>query len=254
MTRISNRDLEALSAYLDGETSSVEEQNLEARLKSEEQLRQALGELRRTRMILRAAPRVRAPRNFTLTPRMVGVRPMVSWSFPILSMASVVASLLFVLVFLGDLYTARLRQPTPLLAAQSAATESFALEAPAEESAQPMIESVPPETETDQGLGKSRLAAPLTTQAEETPTALETIQGTPEPIMGTREIQVEPAVTEEVSPLPLGGEGLPGQAEGEILERPISGALFLRIAEILLVLIALGSGAGAILLFRKQGF
>ncbi len=68
MTPLSRDDLEALSAYLDGALSAKERAALESRLTAEPELRSALNELRRTMTILRAAPRLTVPRNYTLDP------------------------------------------------------------------------------------------------------------------------------------------------------------------------------------------
>jgi len=67
-TPIPPDDLELLSAYLDGELSESERAALESRLDSEPALRDALDDLRRTVQILKAAPAIKPPRNFTLDP------------------------------------------------------------------------------------------------------------------------------------------------------------------------------------------
>jgi hypothetical protein len=56
----------------------------------------ALKELRQTRALLRRVPQRRAPRNFTLTPRMAGIRPPAPRLVPVFSWASAVAMLLFI--------------------------------------------------------------------------------------------------------------------------------------------------------------
>ena len=104
-TRISSRDWEVLSAYLDGELTPKDRSRLESRLEARADLRAGLDELRRTRVVIRSQPRVRAPRNFTLTPQMVGMRtdrrPALQL-FPVMRLTAVLASLLFVFVLLGD--------------------------------------------------------------------------------------------------------------------------------------------------------
>jgi anti-sigma factor RsiW len=96
MTTINFRDIEQLSAYLDGELSQAEKTRLESRLASDRELASALADLRQTRSILRRMPKRRAPRNFMLTPKMAGIRPPVPRAVPALSWASAVAVLLFV--------------------------------------------------------------------------------------------------------------------------------------------------------------
>ena len=67
-TPLSNRDLELLSAYLDNELRPAERDALNARLAHDAELRIALAELRANRLLLRQAPRLKAPRSFTLDP------------------------------------------------------------------------------------------------------------------------------------------------------------------------------------------
>lgn len=71
---VSDRDYELLSAYLDGGLAAVERQALERRLAAEPQLRDELAALRETVSLLHQLPPLKAPRNFTLTPAMVGQR------------------------------------------------------------------------------------------------------------------------------------------------------------------------------------
>lgn len=103
---LTQRERDNLSAYLDNELRNRQRARLEERLAVDTELRQALVELHRTRAVLRSQPRLRAPRNFTLTAEMVGKvtgQPSKSvWGFGF-SLASALASVLFVLVLLGDL-------------------------------------------------------------------------------------------------------------------------------------------------------
>lgn len=100
---LSFRDVERLSAYLDGQLSRGETARLEARLAADPRLRAALEDLRQARAFLHRAPQRRAPRNFTLTPRMAGLRPPVPRGVPLLSWASALAALLFFCTFSGSL-------------------------------------------------------------------------------------------------------------------------------------------------------
>lgn len=113
--KISKHDWDALSAYLDGQLSTRELTRLEAKLSANIELRETLQELQKTRQLLRSQPRVTPPRNFMLTQDMVGSRPEIlpGWLrfTPALQFASVIASVLLVLVFMGDLLTLR---PTSL--------------------------------------------------------------------------------------------------------------------------------------------
>jgi len=103
MTATSFRDIEQLSAYLDGELSQAERARLESRIKADAGLRAALEELRQARTLLRRTPQRGAPRNFTLTPKMAGLRPPLPRAFPVLRLASAVATLLLFITFAGEL-------------------------------------------------------------------------------------------------------------------------------------------------------
>jgi anti-sigma factor RsiW len=104
---ISPRDVQLLSEFMDGQLPEAKKARLEARLKSDQELQAALEELRQTRALLRSLPRMQAPRNFSLTPQMVGrktepARPLRRW-MPVFQFSGVLASLLLVLVLAGDL-------------------------------------------------------------------------------------------------------------------------------------------------------
>ncbi len=100
---LSRRDWERLSAYLDGQLSPRVQARLAARLEEDADLRAALENLRATREALRSLPALKAPRNFTLSPEMVSQPKQKSMPLvPIFRLASVLASLLFVIVVIGD--------------------------------------------------------------------------------------------------------------------------------------------------------
>jgi len=90
------RDIERLSAFLDGQLSRADAARLESRIKTDRELAAALDDLRQARAVLRRTPQRRAPRNFTLTPKMAGIKPPVPRAAPVLSWASAVAMLFFV--------------------------------------------------------------------------------------------------------------------------------------------------------------
>jgi hypothetical protein len=102
--RLSNRDYQQISAYLDEQLTQSERRRFEERLRAHPELQAALDELSRTRALLRQAPRRRAPRNFTLTPAMAEeYRPRPRRAsggsfnlFPALSFASALAALALV--------------------------------------------------------------------------------------------------------------------------------------------------------------
>lgn len=118
MKSLSFRDIEKLSAYLDGQLSPSDRTRLEKTIQSDEDLAAALKDLRHTRALLQRAPRRRAPRNFTLTPKMAGIRAPVPRLVPVFSWASAVAMLLFIFT-LGTSLIGQLSLGTtaPMLAA-----------------------------------------------------------------------------------------------------------------------------------------
>ena len=93
MNSPSFRDMEIISAYLDGQLSPSERARLEKRLQAEAGLAAALQELRQTRAILHRTPQRRAPRSFTLALKMAGIRPPVPRLVPAFGWASAVAML-----------------------------------------------------------------------------------------------------------------------------------------------------------------
>lgn len=98
---ISRRDWQLLSEYIDGELSERKRIRLESRLDSERGLRTALQRIKKTRRILRTAPRLSAPKDFVLTPDMLPQRQQKSF-FPVLRFATVLVSVLLVAVLVLD--------------------------------------------------------------------------------------------------------------------------------------------------------
>ena len=96
---MNERDLELLSAYLDGQLDPSDSAQLESRLASDPSLRTALDNLRSTRSLLHRLPSRRAPRNFTLTPQMAGVKPPTPRIVPVFRFATAIATFLFVITF-----------------------------------------------------------------------------------------------------------------------------------------------------------
>ena len=172
MTTTSFRDVEQLSAYLDGQLSQAEKTRLEVRIQSNPALAAVLADLRQARAILRRTPKRRPPRNFTLTPKMAGIKPPVPRLVPALSWASVVAMLLFVFT-LGTNLLSRLSfgAAAPMLSApmanegygygggpadtQSPATDTTQTTPTAESFILTAPEATPP--------GETRLVAPTVT-------------------------------------------------------------------------------------------
>lgn len=108
---MNQRDLELLSAYLDGQLTPSDSARLETRLKSDPELDSVLDDLRAARTLLRKLPKRRAPRNFTLTRKMVGLNPPLPRAYPAFRFATVVATLLFFFTFGVNALAPQLAQP-----------------------------------------------------------------------------------------------------------------------------------------------
>ena len=106
MNQPSFRDIELLSAYLDGQLSQADAARLESRIESDPELRSVYDDLRQSQALLRKLPARRAPRNFRLTPKMAGIKPPLPRAFPVFRLASALAAILF---FLG--YAVNLSSP-----------------------------------------------------------------------------------------------------------------------------------------------
>ncbi len=99
MKTLSFRDVEQLSAYLDGKLSRADSTRLASRLQTDPSLRGVMDDLSQTRALLRKLPARRAPRAFTLTPKMAGVKPPLPRAYPTLRFATALATLLLVITF-----------------------------------------------------------------------------------------------------------------------------------------------------------
>lgn len=103
--KISFRDIVKLSTYLDKQLSRSEQSRLEARLSVQPELQAILLELRQARAIMKHTPRQSVPRNFTLTPKMVGMRPPLPRSVPVFRLASLTAAILLFISFTFNFLT-----------------------------------------------------------------------------------------------------------------------------------------------------
>lgn len=93
------REIEQLSAYLDGQLNAADAAKMESRIQSDPELASAIKDLRAARGLLRKLPARKAPRNFTLTRQMVGLKPPLPRTYPLFRLATVFATILFVLSF-----------------------------------------------------------------------------------------------------------------------------------------------------------
>ncbi len=92
-------DIEQLSSYLDGQLSSSESARLESRLSSDLELASAFNDIRAARGILRKLPARKAPRNFTLTRQMAGLKPPLPRSYSVFSFSTAFATILLMCTF-----------------------------------------------------------------------------------------------------------------------------------------------------------
>jgi anti-sigma factor RsiW len=161
---MNRRDIELLSSYLDGQLKPSDSARLEARLTSDSDLRAVLDDLRAARGLLRQLPMRKAPRNFTLTPKMVGKNPPLPRSYSAFRFVTALASLMLFFTLGLNFVVPQLSQPqafgfggggAPEISSaeqaqapavpEAAATEPPATEAPAEE---PSVLLAPPPTAT----------------------------------------------------------------------------------------------------------
>jgi len=101
---------ELLSAHLDGQLSAGERARLETQLATDPALQAELEALHHIVALVRDLPPAPIPRNFILPQTVAArprparrVRPRRAWAAPLLTAATAVASLLFVVVLAGDL-------------------------------------------------------------------------------------------------------------------------------------------------------
>jgi hypothetical protein len=185
---ISEQDFEHLSAYVDNALSPAEKAALEARLQREPELKAALRDLRLQTLALRDLPRLKPPRNFTLSVQQAqAIRPPPHPSFfaslfPALRLATAVSAFAFVAVLAasfvnanqGSLALAPAAEPAVVEVTQVAEAEQAfgaaavtpemgALTAPAEKQS-----AVPEATES---IAAARIATDTVTADAATPVA-----------------------------------------------------------------------------------
>ncbi len=187
---IAERDIEALSAYLDGELSEAERYKLETLLKERSDLRQELHALQHTRALLRTQPRIRAPRRFTLTAEMVGKKKQERayvFAFSALRAVSLASVALLLVVFVYGFFST------------SALTRGMMSAAPAEEGEYPVAKFA------EKGVVTEEVQALMVTEeginlVEATMPAEKPLQETP---LSTPELSLmQPAATEPPTPSP----------------------------------------------------
>jgi len=95
LNQLSTRDLELISAYIDGELSAREIARLLSRLDREPGLKQALAEMKAVVQQMGSLPEAPLPRSFTLTPETAGIRSRPR-AYPVFQLATALAAIAFV--------------------------------------------------------------------------------------------------------------------------------------------------------------
>jgi hypothetical protein len=264
--KISPREIELLSLYLDQQLEAGQRARLEARLRTDSELHAAYQDLRQTRAYLRSLPRLKAPRNFTLTPEMVGqarAKPARARRiYPVFQFASALASVLLMVVLLGDFLGFGISAPgtSTLLEPGIAAIE----EAPAGEESQTLRASGPAGTEQP-GSSTKMMPAQAAEGTGEAGEDLEILSAPPldfSPTITTSVLLSDTASATMAAPISpqLGDQAVSeSQAESEPsfdspeawIQRP--SLTVWRAAEISLAVLALASGLAAIFLRKRYG-
>lgn len=227
---------ELLSAYLDGELTVRQREQLEARLSQDPALRAELRALHQTVSMMRELPRVSAPRNFILSESMVTRRQPAparearrAWAAPLLTAATVVVSLLFVVVLAGDLLLPGVGDlasaPEPMRLEESAPMvlelepES---EAPADLTPFPLGSPEAPPEDSDAPVGEEEAPAEMAeaplTDAEETKVAATRAAEAPPGRGASPPLEPEAEPTEEITSLT--GPTVPPTVRGESMVTP----------------------------------
>jgi anti-sigma factor RsiW len=204
LDHLPQRELEMLSAYLDGELRPRKARRVEARLKVDPNLQRALRELQVVSQRMRALPQAKLPRSFILTPEMVGALQRRT-GYPYLRLATALAAFAFVATVGIDLFSTTLSGAMParsmdqvmaeapaaveLELADAAKSEAIALDEEMEAADADMLAGAeaPAEEEAGEGLA---LAEPA---AEQEDTAAE------ERILGESEAPAEPLAEPQVA-------------------------------------------------------
>lgn len=190
---MNRRDLELLSSYLDGQLKPSDSARLEVRLSKDPDLRAVLEDLRATRSLLRQLPMRKAPRNFTLTPEMVGKNPPLPRSYPAFKFMATAAS--FLLFFtLG----------VNFLAPQLASAPAFGMGGGAEQSELFSVQEAPPAAAPEAPATEAPLEEAFTQMVPESTESLATEDN-------ARELEA-----------PAGEDGFVGEAPAELpAARPV---------------------------------
>lgn len=107
--KLSSKEWELISAYLDNELNAQEKARVEERIKTQSEYQEAVNGLRRTKAILQKAPVRKVPRNFTLTAADVQPVRVPRW-IPTMQWASAAVALVAVFLFASQMFPGFARQ------------------------------------------------------------------------------------------------------------------------------------------------
>jgi len=223
--RRSTQELNRLSAYLDGALTASEQKQLEAALMHDQNLREKLENLRRTKIILGSLPRMRAPHNFTLSPDMVTVRRKKQQPFVnLLRLASSLAAVLLVVLVGVELVLGGKFQMPGAMMAEAPLTEEVAV-SDAETSPEPLIQWFQggvggggKEAVTGMGGGAIMEESASEIYIEEAPVEEMPVEEMPVEEMPVEEMPVEEMPVEEMPEEVLPEEALPEEEMEEAAE------------------------------------
>lgn len=214
---------EQLTAYIDGELSTHEQQAFEQEVARNDALRADIEAQQQVKLMLKQAPRLRAPRNFTLDPAVYGQRTAAAPSFterlyPQLRVATAVMAVLLVgvisLEFLSnpaaepvlapaanvalvtqeaEFSTAQDAEP-PMAESQAAPAAAVMVEESAEDAAEEMAAAGETEVEEEGVAASEAVLAPPTSTAQPTTTAAEADTADEAPAVPRPSATVGPAV------------------------------------------------------------
>jgi anti-sigma factor RsiW len=217
------RDIELLSSYLDGQLSSVDTARLEARLRTDPEMRSVLQDLRGARSLLRQLPMRKAPRNFTLTPKMVGKNPPLPRSYPVFKFTAALATIMLFFTYAFNIlgpqlaaqpvafgmggggapnaYESTLATEAPAIAAAPAATEPPAAATEAAVGQEPSVAMAPYSTATAaaaEEANSTRVMGTVVAKQSDTEAANAASSGLAQ---GPPQMTAQPAPVNAVSPL-----------------------------------------------------
>lgn len=178
---ISEQDFDQLSAYLDNQLSPKEKLALEARLLVEPELKATLRQLRLQARALRDLPKVKVPRNFTLTAKQAeAIRPprrsFFETLFPAFRLATSLSATAFVVLLTVSVLNVSMLAPaqTASVSQDAIATQMIlesAKEAPLAAGAAPVPQTASGTPEAE-ALGGGEITMFATTDGSETQVAL----------------------------------------------------------------------------------